>query len=207
MLLVLVLAGGFPATPQVISDLLVFLSVYANTSESSKLQVVQGCKVIYDSSSDFEETLSSKIERGFAAEEGSIANDFGYSLLLAHRAGSGRILLFASGGSPQNFIKCAFTARKWGIAVDCVTPASGFVSEMAGVLRGRCFSLEAGGSLFGFLLGLLGLDFGDYVEDSGTRVCSCHGNEIKVGFLCPICLGLYCKFVPLCRHCKTKFVF
>lgn len=34
--------------------------------------------------------------------------------------------------------------------------------------------------------------------------CKCHGNEIKYGFICPICLTPYCKKRGICLICKIK---
>ncbi|KAG0438625.1 General transcription factor IIH subunit 3 [Dictyocoela muelleri] len=37
--------------------------------------------------------------------------------------------------------------------------------------------------------------------------CMCHKKEILLGLVCPVCLAVYCKFVPICKNCKTKFKF
>lgn len=37
--------------------------------------------------------------------------------------------------------------------------------------------------------------------------CNCHLKSISIGYLCPICMALYCSFVPVCKYCKSKFEF
>ena len=42
---------------------------------------------------------------------------------------------------------------------------------------------------------------GGFVSNS---FCSCHSKEIQIGYLCPVCMALYCSFVPVCRYCKAN---
>ncbi|KAK4688305.1 transcription initiation factor TFIIH subunit 3, partial [Tremellales sp. Uapishka_1] len=36
-------------------------------------------------------------------------------------------------------------------------------------------------------------------------VCFCHQNVVDVGFVCSVCLSIFCKPLPVCLMCKTKF--
>ena len=35
--------------------------------------------------------------------------------------------------------------------------------------------------------------------------CFCHRQLIDIGFVCSVCLSIYCKFSPICTTCDTKF--
>jgi hypothetical protein len=35
--------------------------------------------------------------------------------------------------------------------------------------------------------------------------CYCHKKPINIGHVCSICFAVYCQFIPVCRHCRTKF--
>ncbi|KAJ3364044.1 RNA polymerase II transcription factor B subunit 4 [Allomyces javanicus] len=47
---------------------------------------------------------------------------------------------------------------------------------------------------------------------TATRVdfraaCFCHQQIVSEGFVCSVCLSVYCKWRPVCATCKTKFPF
>lgn len=209
MLLVLVVSGGFPITERLLGDLLVFLYLHLRSGYSSRLEIVRGMSVIFDSEVHLEESLPGRIEEAFSSGGRDPSKDLGYALLLAHKEKKkeGRILFFFSGGSPLNLIKCAFTARKWSIPINCVISSERFTSQIGNVFKGSSFLISSSRSLFEFLLQSVSLQLGHKERDASVQVCICHRKEIRTGYICPICLGLYCAFVPLCKHCKTKFVF
>ncbi len=35
--------------------------------------------------------------------------------------------------------------------------------------------------------------------------CNCHGQSISIGYLCPVCLGIYCESVEQCSFCACHF--
>lgn len=37
--------------------------------------------------------------------------------------------------------------------------------------------------------------------------CSCCDKAVTVGLVCPVCLSIFCRFMPVCKKCKTKFNF
>lgn len=210
MLLVLVASGGFPIEPDSLNDLIVFLTMYLRTGHENRLKIVQGLSVVFDSEKSLEEELADKLLYGFNSEViNSTCSDFGYALLLVQKEkrDSSKILLFAGEKVSLKFVKCVFTARKLDIHVDCIVSKDGFVSQISDILKRSAFCISTGESLFEYLLGILSVDFGRISRKTSQRFCICHGQEIKTGYLCPICLGLYCKFVPLCRSCKTRFIF
>lgn len=36
-------------------------------------------------------------------------------------------------------------------------------------------------------------------------VCFCHRNVIDIGYVCSVCLSIFCTFSPICSSCKTHF--
>ncbi|KAI8802445.1 TFIIH subunit Tfb4/p34 [Cladochytrium replicatum] len=35
--------------------------------------------------------------------------------------------------------------------------------------------------------------------------CFCHKKIVEVGFVCSVCLSIFCSYVPVCTTCRTKF--
>ena len=35
-------------------------------------------------------------------------------------------------------------------------------------------------------------------------ICYCHGNDIKLGFMCPACLTIYCSVKTSCTVCGVR---
>ena len=35
--------------------------------------------------------------------------------------------------------------------------------------------------------------------------CFCHRQLVDVGFVCSVCLSIFCKFTPICSTCHTVF--
>ena len=40
---------------------------------------------------------------------------------------------------------------------------------------------------------------------SFRAACFCHRQLIDVGFVCSVCLSIFCKFSPICTTCHTVF--
>lgn len=36
-------------------------------------------------------------------------------------------------------------------------------------------------------------------------VCFCHRNIIEIGYVCSVCLSIFCSFSPICSSCQTHF--
>ena len=35
--------------------------------------------------------------------------------------------------------------------------------------------------------------------------CFCHRDLIEIGFVCSVCLSIFCQFSPICSTCETAF--
>jgi len=108
-----------------------------------------------------------------------------------------------------------FAAQKENITIDgCdVEGKSGFLQQASSITGGTYFVVE---NLSGLLEYLLWMFLPDpelrgkmnlpRSEDIDYRaVCFCHKRFVDVGFICSVCLSIYCKFVPKCQTCQTRF--
>ncbi|OAG28863.1 transcription initiation factor TFIIH subunit 3 [Nematocida displodere] len=214
MLLVLVVSSAFPASAAILNDLLIFIRIFTRISQSHRIVLLQNLKVCYDSSTEIEESLPSRLEAVFNSEaKANFSKDFGYALLLLSKArqkqSTDGVLLFSSPEAPSNFIKCAFTAKKLNVSVDCIIAKDSVLAEISSIMKGTVHSISnSETSLLEYLISTISLNPNlSKRYESTAKTCICHQTTIEKGYLCPICLGLYCKFIPICRHCKTKFVF
>ncbi|KAI8339486.1 transcription factor Tfb4-domain-containing protein, partial [Chlamydoabsidia padenii] len=96
-----------------------------------------------------------------------------------------RILVISvSPDAPKQYIplmNCIFSAQKMGIPVDFA-----FLPER-------------------YARNFLNLPSQDLVDFRAA--CFCHKNIIDVGFVCSVCLSIFCSWTPVCSTCKTKFAF
>ncbi|KAI5172463.1 transcription initiation factor TFIIH subunit 3 [Nematocida sp. LUAm3] len=206
-MLILVVSGGYNIREKDVNDLLVYLLMYMRSGVSHRVVMVCGMDVIYDSKGGDEEEMVKSIRRIFLNEHLDVSLDLGYALMLGRRekVSGTRIILFFSYGDPLRLIKCAFTARSLSIPIDCISNSEESFG-LWGLLQGEFLCLSGGG-LFEFLTGKLGISSLEEKKHSMSRRCRCHGDLVDVGYLCPICLELYCKLIPICKWCKRKFVF
>ncbi|KAI5180104.1 transcription initiation factor TFIIH subunit 3 [Nematocida sp. AWRm80] len=210
MLLTLIFGSRIEKVPdRIINDLLVFLRVFIRSSLSNRLIIIHDTKKKYFSEEDLEENIPVVLSKILSSPvDTDYTSDLGYALLLMHKEkDSSRILLFCSDESPFNFIKCAFTSKKYSIPISCVVLKDSFVISLPEMLKEPIYTLSSKEPLFNYLMNMISLNLNRPLTDSTRKVCICHQKEVTIGYLCPVCLGLYCKFVPLCKHCKIRFVF
>lgn len=85
------------------------------------------------------------------------------------------------------------------------------LKQLAEITGGLFLPVPADNLASVLLFGTAQVDERAKVKRAGSveygTVCSCHGNQIRQGNLCCTCLAVYCRFVPVCRVCKTKFRF
>ncbi|ELA42581.1 uncharacterized protein VICG_00333 [Vittaforma corneae ATCC 50505] len=100
------------------------------------------------------------------------------------------------------YLKCMFVAQHRKI------PIHGFSLHRNILVRMCC---EGSGGIF-----LESCSFSDMFQLLGNRTkkkdayqikCACCNNFVTLGLVCPVCLLVYCKFMPVCKKCKTKFTF
>lgn len=115
----------------------------------------------------------------------------------------------------MSIMNSIFAAQKANITIDgCdIEGKSGFLQQASSITGGTYFVIE---NLSGLLEYLLWMFLPDpelrtklnlpKSEDIDYRaVCFCHKKFVDVGFICSVCLSIYCKFVPKCQTCQTRF--
>ncbi|XP_046374430.1 general transcription factor IIH subunit 3-like [Haliotis rufescens] len=159
-----------------------------------------------------------------------IAGPLSMALCYIHRmekeSGSGLVLtsrilvIKGSEDNPtqyMNFMNAVFTAQKQNVVVDaCILDnESGLLQQACDITGGIYLKVP---QMLGLLQYLLWVFLPDpLVRDKLTlppkdqvdyrAACFCHRNLIDVGYVCSVCLSIFCNFSPICSTCQTTFKF
>jgi len=128
------------------------------------------------------------------------------------------VVMTASGATASqymNYMNAFFTAQKMGVPVDTcmVDRESGLLQQGADITGGLYLKVPNLDSLFQFLSWVflpdvdmrsqLGMPAGAKVDYRAA--CFCHRNLVDIGFVCSVCLSIFCKISPICTTCQTVF--
>lgn len=131
-----------------------------------------------------------------------------------------RILVMTASGSTatqyMNYMNAFFTAQKMNIPVDtCMLDRdSSLLQQGADITRGLYVKVPSLDSLFQFLVWVFLPDASGLRKQMGMpyaakvdyrAACFCHRQLVDIGFVCSVCLSIYCKFSPICTTCHTAF--
>jgi len=112
-------------------------------------------------------------------------------------------------------MNCIFAAKKEDVLIDCcdVERNSGFLQQAASITGGSYFAVDRLPGLLQYMLwmflpdadirGKLNLPKSEDIDY--RAVCFCHKRFVDIGFVCSVCLSIYCQFVPKCQTCQTRF--
>jgi len=130
-----------------------------------------------------------------------------------------RLLVLSATGDTaaqyMNYMNVFFTAQKLGIPVDTcmVHRDSGLLQQGSDITGGTYCKVEE-------LKGLLQVLTWLFLPGPGTRAmlgtpppvkvdyraaCFCHRQLVDVGFVCSVCLSIFCRFSPVCTTCHSVF--
>ncbi|XP_015274791.1 PREDICTED: general transcription factor IIH subunit 3 [Gekko japonicus] len=115
----------------------------------------------------------------------------------------------------MNFMNVIFAAQKQSILIDaCVLDSdSGLLQQACDITGGIYLKVPHMPSLLQYLLWV-------YLPDQEQRsqlilpppihvdyraACFCHRNLIEIGYVCSVCLSIFCNFSPICTTCETAF--
>ncbi|XP_059171936.1 general transcription factor IIH subunit 3-like [Physella acuta] len=115
----------------------------------------------------------------------------------------------------MNFMNAVFTAQKQNIVIDaCILDAeSGLLQQACDITGGVYLKIPQPMGLLQYLIWV-------FLPDPSTRsklalppraqvdyraACFCHRNLIDIGYVCSVCLSIYCTFSPICSTCQTTF--
>ena len=130
-----------------------------------------------------------------------------------------RILVMTASGATasqyMNYMNAFFTAQKLGLPIDAcmLEKDSGLLQQGADITGGLYMRVDNIDSLLQFLVwaflpqtgmrGQLGMPAAAKVDYRAA--CFCHRQLVDIGFVCSVCLSIFCKFSPICTTCHTVF--
>lgn len=115
----------------------------------------------------------------------------------------------------MDFMSIIFTAQKMGVIMDsCILDNdSNFLKQACDILGGIYLKLP---HLSGFLEYLLylympscssrsALSFPPHLPMGVKAACFCHRTLVDIGYVCSVCLSIFCNFSPICPTCQSTF--
>ncbi|KAI8388390.1 TFIIH subunit Tfb4/p34 [Radiomyces spectabilis] len=131
------------------------------------------------------------------------------------------LVLSVSPDSAYQYIplmNCIFSAQKAGIPVDVCKiygEETAFLQQAANISGGVYLKVENTQALLQYLMfaflperyarNFLNLPNEDEVDFRAA--CFCHKKVVDIGYVCSVCLSIFCSWSPVCSTCKTKFAF
>lgn len=115
----------------------------------------------------------------------------------------------------MNFMNVIFAAQKQSILIDaCVLDSdSGLLQQACDITGGIYLKVPHLPSLLQYLLWVFLPDqeqrsqlvLPPPVHVDYRAACFCHRNLIEIGYVCSVCLSIFCNFSPICSTCETAF--
>jgi len=116
-----------------------------------------------------------------------------------------------------NFMNVVFTAQKLNIIIDaCILDnESGLLQQACDITEGTYLRIPQLGALLQYLLWIFlpdasirkKLQLPGKVKVDYRAACFCHRTLIDIGYVCSICLSIFCTFSPICSTCHATFKF
>lgn len=114
-----------------------------------------------------------------------------------------------------NFMNAVFTAQRQNVVIDsCILgKVSSLLQQAADITGGLCFKVPSLAALTQYLMWVFlprpslrkTLSLPPPEEVDYRAACFCHRNLIDIGFVCSVCLSIFCSFSPICSTCHTTF--
>ncbi|XP_056602240.1 general transcription factor IIH subunit 3 [Triplophysa dalaica] len=115
----------------------------------------------------------------------------------------------------MNFMNVVFAAQKKNVLMDaCMLDMdSGLLQQACDITGGLYLKIPQKIALAQYLLWV-------FLPDADQRshlllpppvhvdyraACFCHRNLIEIGYVCSVCLSIFCNFSPICTTCETAF--
>ncbi|XP_078523746.1 general transcription factor IIH subunit 3 isoform X4 [Lissotriton helveticus] len=115
----------------------------------------------------------------------------------------------------MNFMNVIFAAQKQNVLIDaCVLDTdSGLLQQACDITGGIYLKVPQKTSLLQYLLWVFLPDpeqraqliLPPPVHVDYRAACFCHRNLIEIGYVCSVCLSIFCNFSPICTTCETAF--
>jgi len=115
----------------------------------------------------------------------------------------------------MSVMNCIFASQKHNIVVDTCSlyTKSGYLQQAADITSGIYNHVDDVSGLLELLLWMYlpdaefreRLHLPSSIEIDYRAACFCHKRLVEVGFVCSVCLSIYCQFMPKCLTCQTRF--
>lgn len=180
-----------------LNNIRVFINAFLISSPSNVVRIVNSSSVIYDSDISFEFSPIISLPHSKISPA-----DLGFALMDSPDA----VLLFDF--SPINpshylsFLKAMFVAQNRQIPIHVFSRTRNTLLQMCSESSGGIFLNDCSLSELFRILGTP-----PQIKPGHPIRCSCCNNSVTLGYVCPVCLSVFCKFLPICKRCKTKFSF
>ncbi|XP_071848989.1 general transcription factor IIH subunit 3-like [Apostichopus japonicus] len=155
---------------------------------------------------------------------GSLAMALCYIKRMEKEAGVGqnlhsRILVIKaaedSASQYMNFMNVTFTAQKQNVTIDaCILSAdSGLLQQACDITGGIYIKIPDIEGLLQYLLWVFlpppslrsNLILPPPIQVDYRAACFCHRMLISIGYVCSVCLSIFCAYSPICSTCHTAF--
>ncbi|KAJ8044209.1 General transcription factor IIH subunit 3 [Holothuria leucospilota] len=115
----------------------------------------------------------------------------------------------------MNFMNVTFTAQKQNVTIDaCIlSKDSGLLQQACDITGGIYLKIPEIEGLLQYLLWVYlpplsqrsNLILPPPIQVDYRAACFCHRMLISVGYVCSVCLSIFCAFSPICSTCHTAF--
>ncbi|XP_041349690.1 general transcription factor IIH subunit 3-like isoform X2 [Gigantopelta aegis] len=115
----------------------------------------------------------------------------------------------------MNFMNAVFTAQKQNVVIDaCILEnESGLLQQACDITGGVYLEIPQMAGLLQYLLWIFlpdpnirhKLTLPPKAQVDYRAACFCHRNLIDIGYVCSVCLSIFCTFSPICSTCQTTF--
>ncbi|XP_072908116.1 general transcription factor IIH subunit 3 [Hemitrygon akajei] len=115
----------------------------------------------------------------------------------------------------MNFMNVIFAAQKQNIVIDaCILDSdSGLLQQATDITGGLYLKIPQLSAITQYLLWVFlpapeqrsQLVLPPPVHVDYRAACFCHRNLIEIGYVCSVCLSIFCNFSPICTTCETAF--
>jgi len=130
-----------------------------------------------------------------------------------------RLLAISSTGDSAaqyiNYMNTFFTAQKLNITVDCcmLGQDSGLLQQGCDITSGVYLKVEHIDRLLEYLIWMFlpcvpvrkMLGAPPPIRVDYRAACFCHRQLVDIGYVCSVCLSIFCKFNPVCTTCHAVF--
>ena len=121
------------------------------------------------------------------------------------------IILNAVSDNDKQYISimnCIFSAQKLNVTIDSIVLCSSIYLQQAAFITHGLYLQTDENKILQKLLDTIPIQGGARLKMSKVdfrATCFCHRTMIDIGFVCSVCLSIFCKKMKICMTCQTDF--